>query len=173
MVEKLANYLKSNGHQSYKLKNTALNQLDATEMFKKYDTWGCANRFDLDESLSVLFPKVYLNAGKYQSQSYSGHQILFWKKISEGSGHYYLREKSWTEKMADRIRNDDPLPVEGFEVFEFKPANNKIALIQWLQRFESEKEIEIEICNDNLFFKTLNKPSLTDLLRLKQRFENT
>ncbi|TXE15358.1 hypothetical protein ES692_17020 [Psychroserpens burtonensis] len=98
---------------------------------------------------------------------------MFWVKIDNINGHYFFREKSSSEKLLDLLRNDDDdIKLSDYECFTIKKSHNIILITNILKHFESEKKLEIEIDNDNLFIKTTKLLNLDDIIRIERIVKN-
>ena len=97
---------------------------------------------------------------------------MFWKKISDIKGHYYLREKSSVEKFFDRFKSDDDLTLSEYESFTIQNSPDIIKINRLLTYFENEKGLEIEIMDHNLFVKTKKLSRKEDIIRIENVLKN-
>lgn len=172
IVEEIANYLKSKNYKPVKLSSNQIEKLEASKLFEKYSDWSYSNSFSFNNEKSfVFFPEVHINQINRDSH-FRGYQIMFWTKINNNFGHYYLREKALSEKFFDLLRKDDDFKIDGFEVFTIKENKDIIPIINTLNHFERETNLEIEINKDDLYLKTLTEPSLDDFMRLEEKIQN-
>ena len=93
---------------------------------------------------------------------------MFWIKDEQLSGHYYFREKTSFEILADLFRNDDEIKLNNYESFTIKKSNNILYISKLLSFFKNEKELEFEICDNSFFIKTLSHPNMEDYLRIEK-----
>jgi hypothetical protein len=172
IVEEISNYLKSKNYKPKKLSNSQIEVLENTKLLEKYSDWSYSNSFSFNEGKSfVFFPEVHIDQIN-RNINFRGHQIMFWTKIDNNFGHYYLREKELSEKFFDLLRNDDDFKMDGFEVFTISENKNIIQIINILKNFERETGIEIEINKDNLYLKTLKGPNLESFICLEDKIKN-
>src|SRR5690606_5646794 len=108
----------------------------------------------------------------YYQDDYKESHLMFWKKVKNTNGHYFLREKSSTEKIFDKFRNDDDLQLKDYESYTFKRSYDLIQINRLLKNFENQKNLEIEIFNDNLFVKTMNLANKEDILKIENVLKN-
>lgn len=168
-AEILINHIKAAGYEYNKLKNSQIDFLETIKIFEKYDNWSYSNSFSFDnEKNFVFFPAVEYKTENYFNES----QIMFWFKNDKLNGHFYLREKTNFESITDLIRNNDEIKLENYECFTYKKSKNIIDIIRILEAFKNEKELEIEIKDENLFVKTLKFPNMQDFLRVEKIIKN-
>lgn len=165
-IEKIANNLKSRNFKHTKISNKYIKVLEKTHMLSKYDDWTYYNAFNLNDDDKVLFPEVQYHYRGKGTSSFTGIQIMFWLKIEDIGGHYFLREKETHEKILDLFRRDDDFKFGNFEVFTIIKSTNIKKIISTLSPFEKLKNIEIEIRNNDLFIKTTNQPNISEFNKL-------
>ncbi len=112
-------------------------------------------------------PAPELHAHTYYDEDYKESHLMFWKKITDIKGHYYLREKSTTEKIFDRFRKDDDLTLTDYESFTFEKGYDVLKINKLLKLFENQEGLEIEINHDHLFVKTMKLASRKDIIRIE------
>lgn len=165
------NYLKeSKAYLNYDLSEEDIEILEQTKMLSKYDDWSYSKVFKIEycDGL-VLLPVVKIVEGSvYLQNEYEETQLLFWVKLKSDYGHYYLREKTFAEKVFDRIVLNTDFKIEGYEVFTFKQSESIIYLNKLLKTFEGVKGIELEISSNNLFIKNLKLFCLEDIKRVEK-----
>lgn len=166
IIEEIANSLKKLKLKSIKLDNNQTKILEATQILSKYDDWSYSNAHQICQDKLVLFPEVHIHSKGKGTINFSGYQILFWIKVQNISGHYFLRKKHISEKIFDLIRNDDAFKFEDFEVFTFKSSKNISQILSILKAYKKLKDIEIEIHDNNLFIKTTTEPTLLEFQNL-------
>jgi hypothetical protein len=145
--------------------------LTKTKTLYKYDDWTYSNAFSFENGILLLIEPVIYEKTYFQ-EDYSETQSMFWLKIDDLGGHYYLREKSFTEGVLDRFRNDDCLQLEDYESFTFKKSYNPIKIHRLLKKFENQKGLEIEFNGNNLFIKTLKLINIDDIQRIEKIIKN-
>lgn len=142
--------------------------LEKTKTLTEYDDWEYSNPFKFKKGI-VLLPSVELTGTIHYKESH----LMFWVKIDNINGHYFFREKSSSEKLLDLLRNDDDdIKLSDYECFTIKKSHNIILITNILKHFESEKKLEIEIDNDNLFIKTTKLLNLDDIIRIERIVKN-
>jgi len=167
VIEEIANYLKINDYSKCSLDDEQSPILDTISITGKYNTFDCQRCYEnLKSNFLVLFPRVYIESTR-QRVGINGFQIMFWVSTTNLDGHYYMRPKTKTEGILDKIRNDDPFDIEDFEIFPIKETENILPLIRLLKRFEGLEDIEIEVKENNIFVKTLDEPTLEKFLKLE------
>jgi len=175
-VEKSLNYLRvSHEYQKQKLTNEQVDLLEKTKILSKYNDWSYSDTFRIEYCNGFVFhPAVNISGNQhtYYDDDYNESQIMFWIELNFNSGHYYLREKSNSEKLLDIIRNDDDLRLDNYESFTFEKSENMILVNNILNTFKGEKDLEIEFYHKNLFFKNRKLINLEDLLRLEKIAKN-
>jgi hypothetical protein len=171
-IEELANFLKNHGYKFSKLTNSQIEFLEQTKILSKYDDWSYSCSYSFNEGRDfIFFPRVTYNNNRYEN-GYSESQIMFWVKDNRLNGHVYLREKTNFEALADLIRNDDLLTLNNFETFVFNKTTNTIPLLKTLQLLDTEKDLEIEIIEENLLIKSLKNVNKKDYLRIEKKIKD-
>ncbi|MFD0989055.1 hypothetical protein ACFQ1R_03025 [Mariniflexile jejuense] len=166
------NYLReSQEYQRTKLTDEQLKMFEKTKILNSYDDWNYSNPFKFENGI-VFLPAPELHGMTYYQDDYCESHLMFWIKIKNTNGHYFLREKSSSEKLLDLLRNDDELKISDYECFTFKKSRNVILIKDILNSFENEKKLEIEIYNDNLFIKTTKLVNLDDIIRIEKIIKN-
>jgi len=167
-IEELKNYIIETGYSYKKLTNSQLDLLGKTQTLSKYNNWTYSDFFSNEsETCFVLFPSVETKGGRHLTK-YQELQMLFWIKDTQLSGHFYLREKSSFETLADKFRSDDDIKLDNYESFTIKKSNSILHVIRLLNYFKDEKKLEFEIYNDNLIIKTQELPNMQDYLRIEK-----
>jgi hypothetical protein len=167
-IEKLANFLKSNGYKFTKLTDSHIEFLEQTKILSKYDDWSYSCSYSFNEGKDyVFFPHVTYNNDRYKND-YNESQIMFWINDVRLDGHIYLRDKTNFETFTDMIRNDDLIALNHFETFVFKKTTNMISLVKILQFLDIESDLEIEIIEDSLLIKSLKYVNESDYLRIEK-----
>jgi len=166
-AERAINYLKeSRQYRKQRPTPVEVEYLEKTNILNKYDDWSYSDSFRMEYCSGFSFvPKVSTN-------NYTERQIMFWIKLKTDFGHYYLREKSNTEKFFDLIRNDDELKLTGYESFTIKKTDNLILIINLLKNFEKQKGFEIEFFDSNLFIKNTKIINISDIKRIEKIIKN-
>lgn len=166
------NYLReSKDYRRTELTDEQFDIFDDTKTLNNYDEWSYSNPFSFENGILIL-PAPEIHGMTYYQDDYVESHLMFWKKIKNINGHYYLREKSSAEKLFDKIRNDDDLQLKNYESFTFKRSYNLIRINKLLENFENQKGLKIEINDDNLFIKTLKLISLEDIKRIEKIIKN-
>lgn len=166
------NYLrKSKSYRKYELTDEEFDIISQTKILTKYENWTYSNTFKFRNGILFLpAPEIYAQT-RYQ-EDYIESQLMFWIRIQNIKGHYYLREKNSTEKLFDFFRNDDDLILKDYECFTIKPSSNILTLNHLLKYFDNQLGLEIELHNDNLFIKTLKQFSKKDINRIQAIVDN-
>jgi len=166
-VEIAINYLReSKFYKKVELSQEQISKLSKTKILSKYDNWTYSSPYIFEGGI-LISPAPELYGQTYYEDDYIESQLMFWLKMNSISGHYYLREKSAVEKIFDKLKRDDDLNLIGYESFTFKKSYDVIKINKLLEVFESQKDLEIEIDNDNLFIKTTKLISLKDILGIE------
>ncbi|QYA26685.1 hypothetical protein G3I01_14660 [Gramella sp. MT6] len=108
----------------------------------------------------------------YFETTYNESQIMIWLRLESNMGHYYLREKTATEKFLDIFKNDDDIKMRGYESFTFKKSENIFKVNQTLKKIKGGKGLEIEIIENNLFLKTMKFINVEELLLIESLVKN-
>lgn len=166
------NYLiTSKEYKRSMLSEAQIDFLNHTHTLKKYDNWTYSSAFSFEKGIVLyLAPEIY--GRTYFDEDYSESQVMFWKKIENIKGHYYLREKSNIEKVLDKFRNDDCLQLKDYESFTLLKSSKFLKLQRILESFENQKGLEIEFYNDNLLVKTLKLANREDIIRIEGIIKN-
>lgn len=171
-AERAINYLrKSTDYKRYRFSESELELLENTRIFSKYDDWSYSNCFKIEYCRGFIFMPAVVIIDKvpgYFETTYNESQIMVWLKLKTSMGHYYLREKSGTEKFLDIFKKEDALKLKNYESFTFKKSENIFRVNQILEKFTNVRGIEIEIFGNNLFFKTLKFINKTELLQIEK-----
>ncbi len=171
-IEIALNYLReSKDYKKTELTDEEFNVFDNSKTLNNYDDWSYSNPFSFENGI-VILPAPELHGMTYYQDDYKESHLMFWKKIKNINGHYYLREKSTAEKVFDKFRNDDDLQLEDYECFTIKKSFDLILINKLLEKFENQKDLEIEINNDNLLVKTLKLTSIEDIKRIERILKN-
>ncbi|KIA91793.1 MULTISPECIES: hypothetical protein [unclassified Flavobacterium] len=160
IIEEISNYLKKSNYKITKIDKAQISCLKKTIILSKYSNWDYKISFKFVQNNLLFFPKVDLNTNS--RYSFSSYQIMFWLEVPNINGYYFLKPLEFHEKILNLFSKKSTINVDGFAIFELKQSHNIHLLKSILEIFKNEKNIEIEIKNDNLFVKTNNKPSLTD-----------
>lgn len=168
IAEVATNYLKESKYYSrIELTDQQFKIIENTKILNRYDDWSYSNPFKFNGGF-VILPAPELHGTTYYDEDYKESHLMFWKKIKNSNGHYYLREKSVVEKIFDKFRKDDDLTLKNYECFTFKKSLDILKINRLLENFENEKGVEIEIHNDNLFIKTLRLVNKEDIIRIEK-----
>lgn len=171
-VETALNHLRgSRSYKKIKLSNEQLKVLEETITLKNYDDWTYSDPFEFEKGI-VFLPAPELRGTTYYQDDYKESHLMFWIKINNINGHYFLREKTSSEKLLDLIKDDDELKLDNYECFTVKQSHSIIVINKILEYFENEKGLEIEFSYDNLFIKTTKLISLEDINRIERIIEN-
>lgn len=170
IIEEISNYLKKSNYKITKIDKAQIACLKKTIILSKYSDWDYKESFKFCQNNLLFFPKVDLNPNS--RHSFSSYQIMFWLEVPNINGYYFLKPLEFHEKILNLFSKKSTINVDGFAIFELKQSHNIHLLNSILEIFKNEKNIEIEIKNDNLFVKTNNKPSLTDFERLLNKVKN-
>ena len=167
-LERALNYLReSKLYKRAMLTENQLALLESTKMLSKYYNWTYSDVFQFEDGY-VFLPAPELQGLTYYEDDYKESHLMFWKTIKNINGHYFLREKSVTEKIFDRFRSDDDLQLTNYESFTFQHSFEVLRITKTLENFEGQKGLEIEFHNDSLFIKTMKLPSIEDIQRLEK-----
>lgn len=158
-------YLKSS------LTEEQIDLLNKLKSLAKYDGWTYSDAFSFDKGMVIfLAPEIY---GKtYWEDDYIETQLMFWIKIENTEGHYYLREKTQTEKLLDKFRNDDCLQLDDYESFTFKKSYKLLKIQKLVENFANQKGLEIEFYKDNLIIKNRKLANTEDIIRIEEIIKN-
>lgn len=171
-AESALNYLReSKKYIRTELSDNQLQILNSTKILGKYDAWTYSNPFSFENGILIL-PAPELNGMTYYEEDYKESHLMFWKKIDNINGHYFLREKSSIEKIFDKFRNDDDLKLKDYESFTFKRSYNVIKINKILENFKNEKGLEIEINDNDFFVKTMRLVSIVDIKKIETILKN-
>lgn len=166
------NYLReSKDYRKTELTDEQFDVFDKSKTLNNYDDWSYSNPFSFENGI-VILTAPELHGMTYYQDDYKESHLMFWKKIKNINGHYYLREKSTAEKIFDKFRNDDDLQLEDYECFTFKKSFDLIRINKILEKFKNQKGLEIEFNEDNLFVKTLKLISIEDIKRIEKILKN-
>jgi len=166
-VEIALNYLReSREYRKILLTEEQLDMFVQTKTLSSYDDWTYSNPYSFESGILIL-PTPELNGVPYYENDYVETHLMFWKKIENINGHYYLREKSSIEKIFDRFRKDDDLHLKNYESFTFNKSFDLIRINRLLENFENKKGLQIEIKDENLFVKTTKLVSIEDIKRIE------
>ncbi|WP_459212230.1 hypothetical protein [Aquimarina rhabdastrellae] len=173
-AERGINYLKEQiEYRKQNLNDHQIQILEKTKILSKYDDWSYSNSFKITYCDGFIFlPAVRLNGHSYYENDYHESQIMFWLKLNIDLGHYYLREKSKTEKIFELINSDDNFKLNNYELFTFKKTENIILLTNILKKIENEKGLEIEFFENNLFIKNTKFINTVDIFRIENIVKN-
>lgn len=147
--------------------------LEDTYLLSKYSDWSYTNAFSMSENEIVFFPHVSIYGEGKGSISFTGHQILFWLKIKDIFGHYFLKEKQLSDTITDFISNDSEFKFGDFKVYTIKSSKNRLQILTMLKPYETLTNVEIEIHNDNLFIKTTDGPTVSGFEALFNTIKKT
>ncbi len=175
-VERAINYLKS--EPNYVKENFTeqdIDLLENTKILSKYDNWTYSDVFKIeycDGYVFLPYVKIIGNQHSYFEDDYQESQVMFWIKLDNDFGHYYLREKSSAEKILDLIKNDDDLKLKGYESFTFKKSSDILNLLRVLKSFEGQEKLEIEFYKNNVFIKNEKFINYKDINRIEKIIKN-
>jgi len=153
------------------LSDSQIEVIDNTEIINSYDEWSYSEVYEMKNGLIILLTPQMKNL-TYYAEDYSETQLMYWIKIQNIKGHYVFRESTQVDKMLNLSSNEN---LPNYKCYEIQETSNLNLLNDVLTIFEEEKELIIEIKNDNLFIKTLKFISINDVERIEkivQRFAN-
>jgi hypothetical protein len=176
-AERAINYLrKSKEYRKYRFTESELKILENTKILSKYDDWGYSDSYKIEFCNGYfLMPAVVLidKVPGYFDTTYNESHIMAWIKLKVNLGHYYLREKTATEKFFDIFKNDDDdIKIKGFESFTFKRSENILKLNDILNKLREAKGVEIEFFDNNIFLKTQKFINVDELLLIEKLVKN-
>lgn len=166
-AEAIADELEKLGFKEKKFSEEEIALLDASEILKKYDDWSYSHPYINNQGIIVFFPSVVLHKRQRSESYFNESQLMFWVKINHENGHYYIREKSSTEKIFDMFRNDDDIKMEHYESYTIRRGSGILTAIRILQKFDNIPGLEAELYNDNLFIKNLKLPNKEDYIAIE------
>ena len=151
-------------YDSIELDDRFLEFISTTLIFAKYDSCSFTAIFiNKATQTKILFSWVEM-----LQSNYSEIQLLFWVKISNFNGHYYLTEKTKSEQIAIKLANKNALFFNDYYCDILKTSFSNGYELGILEKCAAEKRIEVEILNDNLFIKTIDLASINDINRIEQ-----
>jgi hypothetical protein len=142
-----------------------------TKILTNYDDWSYSNPFSFKNGI-VILPVPEIHGTTYYQEDYKESQLMFWKKIENINGHYFLREKTTSEKIFHRLRKNNELKLEYYECYIFKKSLNLTLIKELIKKIGNHKGLQIEIHNNNIFIKTLKFLSLEDIKRVEIILKN-
>ena len=161
----------SRAYRKYDFNDEEIDFLDSSNILSKYDDWGYCDSFKFENENGFVFLPVveYYDTGTaYYSNAFKDLQLMFWIKLKDDFGHYYLREQDNTEKIFDYFRGKGDLKVKNYEVFTLDKTTNVVELLKLLKPFEDQKELEIEVIQSNLLIKNTRYINMDDFLRIEE-----
>ena len=151
-------------YDTIELEDRFLEFISTKLIFAKYDTCSFAASFiNKATQTKILFSWVEM-----LQSNYSEIQLLFWIKISNFNGHYYLTEKTKSEQIAIKLANKNALFFNDYYCDILKTSFSNGYELGILEKCAAEKRIEVEILNDSLFIKTIDLASINDINRIEQ-----
>ena len=155
-------------YNTIELEDSFLEFISTKLIFAKYDNCSFTDSFiNKSTQTKILFSWVEM-----QQTNYSEIQLLFWVKISNFTGHYYLSEKNKSEQIAIKLANKDALFFNDYYYEILKASFSNGYELGILEKCAAEKRIEVEILNDTLFIKTTDLASIKDIKRIEQLIES-
>ncbi|MGV3459626.1 MAG: hypothetical protein ACO1N9_04135 [Flavobacterium sp.] len=171
-IDEIITRLKSIGFIPKKILGRDGALLEGLSMLKKYDDWHYNGSYSNNADAIVFFPSVELKVKMKGDNYFRENQLMLWYKTDDCGGHYYFREKTSAERFTDIFRNDDEIKLDNYESFVIRKGFSVIPLIRLMQKLDKEKGLEIEVNGNNLFIKTLMKPTLADFERIQKTVNN-
>ncbi len=167
-TERALNHFKDNAqYRKAELSNDQIEILEQTKILSKYRGWTYSSPFQIEYCTGLLlFPTVAVSSGP-RSISYMT-QCMFWIKLNISYGHYYLREKTATEKLLDLIRDDDEIKLTNYESFTIYKTENFFELNNIIEKLEGMEGLEIEILENNLFIKNTRQIDLSEVTKIEK-----
>lgn len=101
-------------------------------------------------------------------KGYSGIQLLFWVRIQNFNGHYFLSEKTKSERFALKLATKEALFFNDYYCEILKKSFSNEYEIGILEKCAAIQRIEVEILNDNLFIKTTDLASIEDIVKIEE-----
>lgn len=140
----------------HQLTETQINFFEQTEMFRKYDSWTYSDAFKIDYCEGyIVLPNVNIKSKPYSRYEYQDTQCLFWLKLKNQCGHYYISEKSNKVKLYELVTQSEELRLKNYEILVIEPASNMPVLHSIISVFEDTDALEIEIFKQYLLIKNL------------------
>lgn len=167
------NYLK--GEKQYvfvALKKHDQLVLNRSKTLSKYKRWNFKYAFSSKQHPITILPIEITQEYLEHHQRYhyvreeSFPQILVVIQLNFESGHYYLREKTTTEKLSDLIRDDDELKSQRYECFTHQKSENTILLMNMLKKIDTYPGLEIEFIDNKLLLKSEKYMTLDETKKL-------
>jgi len=115
--------------------------LRKTKMLGKYDYLKSLQAFSYSNAVAVL-----VDTNDYR-------HFLYWYKIDNIDGHYYLIEES-QDKVAG-LDESDPIGLVGYDCQTIRSSNDLAKTKYYIDVFKGRKNLEIEIIDRNLFLGPL------------------
>lgn len=162
------NYIKSSkNYIPNKISNKKVSTLEKLEILKKYDDWFYSDSYKLasDDKKQLIIINI-------DDNGYKEPQLLFSIQLDFDTGHYYFRPKTKTEKILDKIRNDDEIKLKDFECFDYKKSLNTISLIKTIDKIDKKQDIEFEFFNNILYLKNRKLLSVAEVKILETILKN-
>ena len=171
-AERAINHLrKSKDYLKCQFDDDEISFLGKTKILFKYDDWSYSHSFRLDFCEGyIFFPRVVIidRLPGYFDNTYEESQIMCWLKYDYDFGHYYLRDKTRSERFLEIFKKDDDLKLKGFESFTFKKNGDILRLNRIIEKLNGVKNLEIEFLGNNLLIKTQKFINLKELLELER-----
>ncbi|MCR6640904.1 MAG: hypothetical protein NVV82_18395 [Sporocytophaga sp.] len=170
-TERALNHFKDNAqYRKAELSNDQIEILEQTKILSKYKGWTYSSPFQIEYCTGLLlFPTVAVSGPR--SISYMT-QCMFWITLNMSYGHYYLREKTATEKLLDLIRDDDEIKLTNYESFTINKTKKFFELNKIIEKLEGMEGLEIEILENNFFIKNTRQIDIFEVTKIEKIIKN-
>ncbi|WP_196887438.1 hypothetical protein [Aureivirga sp. CE67] len=147
-------YRVSEDYKKITFSNAQFRFLENSMLLSQYTDWRVSNTFKnikQEKYVSLIFVSTHEN---HEESGISDNQLFFWLKLRNTSGHYVFKEKTIGDKITSLFDSDNSLIKSKYKVIPIKKYSSTLQIKKLVQKFESIKNVEFEIYEDNLFIKT-------------------
>ncbi|WP_028979966.1 hypothetical protein [Sporocytophaga myxococcoides] len=171
-TEKALNHFRDNPqYRKVMLTEDQIKILGLTKILSKYKEWTYFSPFQIEYCSGILFfPTITVSSGP-RSFSYMT-QCMVWIKLDKSYGHYYLREKTTTERLLDLIREDDEIKLTNYESFTINKTESSSQLNKIIEKLEGIEGLEIELIENNLFIKNTMQIDINEVTKIEKIIKN-
>lgn len=143
-------YRRNKNYKKTEFDDSEIEILVNTLTLSKYDEWNYSNCLTNETRTKIFFvPSVSIDKLNYRES-----QIMYWIKIQNINGHYYLYEVNKAERILINSTKKESVFYNSYYCEILRKSHNATNLKFILNKISELKGFEFEIINDNLFIKS-------------------
>lgn len=174
LLNKFYSFLITQGYERERIKNT-INTLSTVthSPFKLSDFNPDIDKLDFLKSTVII--------SQYPSQSIKdiwtlnnktifsvGNNLVFWVKVNHASGHYFMKKLTDVDRFLGKLLHKDDIHLKKHRVFTVKRGFDIAKAKKIFEKFDNEKNLQLELIDDNLLIRVFALPNREDFERINK-----